>query len=84
MNSLELSQATESVLPQGVVPEPTPAATPLALTRVHKVDAIAERTFWVGHSVFTVLAIVGLAFIILARGPNRRDVIVSGVADGKE
>jgi hypothetical protein len=76
MSALETAQAT--------APDAHSASTQVALTKVHKVDAIAERTFWLGHTVFIGLAVVALAFIILARGPNRRDVIMSGVSEGKE
>jgi hypothetical protein len=61
-----------------------PSSASTAVTKVHKVDGIAERTFWIGHTVFIALAIAGLAFIILARGPNRRDVVMNGVSEGKE
>lgn len=68
---------------------PTPilaqVTTPQVLTRVHKIEAIPERTFWIGHILFSILAIVGLAFIIWASGPRRRDAILSSSAsEGKE
>lgn len=60
-----------------------------ALIRVHKLDAVPEQTFWIAHSVFLALAVVGAAFIVFARGPRRRDALVTGVnensaAEGKE
>lgn len=67
------------------VPAATPVATVQAQTRVHRVDEVADRTFWIGHIVFSILALVGLAFIIWARGPRRRDALVSSSAtEGKD
>lgn len=97
MNEVRLTQApadNSAAAPSAPVVAPTvqvavpvaPVATPKtqALIKVHKIDTVAERTFWIGHAVFLVLAVVGLAFIILARGPRRRDVILSSVSEGKE
>jgi len=97
MNEVQLTQAPVDgsaaapiapvVAPTAQVAEPVvPVATPKAqaLIKVHKTDTVAERTFWIGHAVFLVLAVVGLAFIIFARGPRRRDVILSSVSEGKE
>ncbi|MFZ9520501.1 MAG: hypothetical protein ACO3A4_08490 [Silvanigrellaceae bacterium] len=65
----------------------SPVPTPIAqvLTRVHKLDAIPERTFWIGHISFGILAVVGLLIIILVRGPRRRDALIStSSSEGKD
>lgn len=65
--------------------QPSPIATVQAQTRVHRVDEVADRTFWMGHILFTILALVGLAFIIWARGPRRHEAMVSSSAtEGKD
>ncbi|NBW83091.1 hypothetical protein EBR21_15185 [bacterium] len=56
-------------------PVPTPATQ--ALTKVHKLDAIPERTFWIGHISLSILAVVSLLIIIFVRGPRRRDALIS-------
>ena len=50
----------------------------VALTRVHNIDAVSEQSFWFGHVAFSILALLAVAFIIIARGPRRRDALMSG------
>jgi len=87
-----LSPAADSPAVMGASPatespvSPAAAQAPVAqvLTRVHKLDSISERSFWFGHIIFTVLALAGLVFILWARGPRRRDAILSSASEGKE
>lgn len=79
--------ATDASLSRAVAAPDAPAASsaPVAqvLTRVHKLDSVPERSFWFGHIIFTVLALGGVAFILWARGPRRRDAILSSASEGK-
>lgn len=64
---------------------PVPNVVSTSQIRVHKIETVSERTFWIGHIVFTALAIIGIVLIVWARGPRRRDALQSGVAvEGKE
>ncbi|MEN9826255.1 MAG: hypothetical protein RI953_2000 [Pseudomonadota bacterium] len=66
-------------------PQATPTPVTQSLTKVHKVDAIPERTFWIGHISFSILAVVSLLIIILVRGPRRRDAMLStSGSEGKD
>lgn len=64
---------------------PVPASTAAkSLTRVHRVDSVSEQMFWSGHVVFTVLALVGVLLILVARGPRRKEANASALLENRE
>lgn len=48
-----------------------------ALVRVHNTTAFGDKALWSGHIVFVALAIVAVAFILIARGPRRKEANLS-------
>jgi hypothetical protein len=50
---------------------------PEAVIKVHNTTLIGEPVLWFGHTLFIVLAIVALVFIVFARGPRRREANLS-------
>jgi hypothetical protein len=81
--------ATETAPMAATAPEsvsiPVPASTAVkSLTRVHKVDSVSEQLFWSGHVVFTVLALVGVLLILVARGPRRKEANASALLENRE
>ncbi|MEY4066398.1 MAG: hypothetical protein RIR26_2606 [Pseudomonadota bacterium] len=68
-------------------PVATPAVAPVApksFTRVHKIDSVSDQMFWSGHVVFSVLALVGVALILLARGPRRKEANANALLENRE
>ncbi|MBM3381820.1 MAG: hypothetical protein FJY29_05205 [Betaproteobacteria bacterium] len=52
-----------------------------ATIKVHNTTLFGEPVLWFGHTVFAVLAIVALTFIVFARGPRRKDANLSLVEE---
>jgi hypothetical protein len=44
-----------------------------ATIKVHNTTLLGEPVLWFGHTLFILLAIAALVFIVFARGPRRRD-----------
>lgn len=54
----------------------------VALVKVHNAKDMNVANFWTAHYISGTLVIVALLFILLARGPRRKDVFLP--TDGAE